>query len=165
MPRRDGAEPGEEDDSANGERTWEQEATVGKAMLDAVQRGVRSPEDQGTNFTWGAWVHRASRLCMWRNVKESLPGAPSWVCGEHKNENLGLEARCEGQQGWKDRSGPACEDSCSALSPVGGEVPLRVTKQRCDTVRGVFQLHPPSCRCMSLGGLTHWRWGGQGGGC
>lgn len=40
MPRRDGAEPGEEDDSANGERTWEQEATVGKAMLDAVRRGA-----------------------------------------------------------------------------------------------------------------------------
>lgn len=169
MPSRDWAEPGEEDDSANGERTWEQETTVssGEACAGHGAEGClrsREPRHQLHLGGLGGCTGQVASACG-AVTKEAFQEPCHGVCKERKSENLGLEAGREGQQGWKDCLGPACKGSCSVPSPIGREVPLRVAKHRCDTVRGVFQIHPPSCRYMSLRGLTHWRWGGQGGGC
>ena len=60
MPSRDWAEPGEEDDSANGEKTWEQEATMssGKGCAGHGAEGYpksREPRHQlHLGETWGA---------------------------------------------------------------------------------------------------------------
>lgn len=60
-----------------------------------------------------------------------------------------LEARCKGQQSRENSLASACEGSCSALSPTGREVPWRVSKHRCDTVRGCVP-NPSPFGWMSL---------------
>lgn len=57
-----------------------------------------------------------------------------------------LGGRSERKQSWKDSVGPACKGWDAVLSSLPGrEVPVRVSKQKCDTVRGAFPIHHPSC--------------------
>lgn len=124
------------------------------AEVHEVQR-AKAPTSPG-----GLWrVHPAGRNCMWCYNGRRPTGAKSWSlqtkswCLRRMQEGMqerGLETRREGQQSWKNTLTPTCEGSCSLRHPTGREVPWRVSKHRCDTIKDVFPIHHPFFRWMSL---------------